>query len=64
MLLVETFVIAYIVTYGMEKIRQLLSMEPSTLDQKWKVWVEDSKWHPLDLAGIFCFLLGFMLRYS
>jgi hypothetical protein len=58
----EIFVTAYIVTYGMEKVRQLFSMEPSTLGQKWRVWVADSKWHPLDLAGIFFFLLGFLLR--
>jgi hypothetical protein len=61
-LIAEIFVTAYIVTYGMEKIRQLVSMEPSTLSQKWRVWVADSKWHPLDLLGIFFFLLGFLLR--
>ena len=40
------------------QVRQLCALEPNDLSMKWKVWVADSKWGPLDLGGILIYLLG------
>ena len=60
----EYLVTAYIVTFGLEKVRQLCACEPSGLSEKWRVWVADSKWHLLDLGAIVIYLLGFSLRWD
>ncbi|KAM6925961.1 transient receptor potential cation channel subfamily M member 1-like [Lycodopsis pacificus] len=57
----EWTVIAYIVTLGSEKIRQILMSEPGKLKQKISVWLEEY-WNITDLAAICTFLLGLMLR--
>ncbi|KAM9814395.1 transient receptor potential cation channel subfamily M member 1b isoform 2-T3 [Syngnathus typhle] len=57
----EWTVIAYILTLGSEKIRQILMSEPGKLKQKISVWLEEY-WNITDLAAICTFLLGLMLR--
>ncbi|XP_071752556.1 transient receptor potential cation channel subfamily M member 1b [Centroberyx gerrardi] len=57
----EWIVIAYIVTLGSEKVRQILMSEPGKLKQKINVWLEEY-WNITDLAAISTFLLGLMLR--
>uniref|UniRef100_A0A671UGX0 Transient receptor potential cation channel, subfamily M, member 1b n=1 Tax=Sparus aurata TaxID=8175 RepID=A0A671UGX0_SPAAU len=57
----EWTVIAYILTLGAEKVRQILMSEPGKLKQKISVWLEEY-WNITDLAAICTFLLGLMLR--
>ncbi|XP_077567367.1 transient receptor potential cation channel subfamily M member 1-like isoform X2 [Stigmatopora nigra] len=57
----EWTVIAYILTLGSEKIRQILMSEPGKLKQKISVWLEEY-WNITDLVAISTFLLGLMLR--
>ncbi|XP_047219822.1 transient receptor potential cation channel subfamily M member 1-like isoform X2 [Girardinichthys multiradiatus] len=57
----EWIVISYIITLGLEKIRQILMSEPGKLKQKISVWLEDY-WNITDLAAITVFLLGLLLR--
>ncbi|XP_019118536.1 transient receptor potential cation channel subfamily M member 1 [Larimichthys crocea] len=57
----EWIVISYIITLGMEKVRQILMSEPGKLKQKINVWLEDY-WNITDLVAISVFLLGLLLR--
>ncbi|XP_055365506.1 transient receptor potential cation channel subfamily M member 1 isoform X2 [Betta splendens] len=57
----EWTVIAYILTLGTEKVRQILMSEPGKLKQKISVWLEEY-WNITDLVAIATFLLGLMLR--
>ncbi|XP_076026516.1 transient receptor potential cation channel subfamily M member 1b [Genypterus blacodes] len=57
----EWIVIAYILTLGFEKVRQILMSEPGKLKQKISVWMEEY-WNITDLAAISTFLFGLMLR--
>uniref|UniRef100_A0A3Q3VXZ3 Uncharacterized protein n=1 Tax=Mola mola TaxID=94237 RepID=A0A3Q3VXZ3_MOLML len=57
----EWIVISYIITLGLEKVRQILMSEPGKLKQKINVWLEDY-WNITDLVAIFVFLLGLLLR--
>uniref|UniRef100_H2T3X9 Transient receptor potential cation channel, subfamily M, member 1a n=1 Tax=Takifugu rubripes TaxID=31033 RepID=H2T3X9_TAKRU len=57
----EWTVIAYIITLGLEKVRQILMSEPGKLKQKINVWLEDY-WNITDLVAISVFLLGLLLR--
>ncbi|XP_040925996.1 transient receptor potential cation channel subfamily M member 1-like isoform X2 [Betta splendens] len=57
----EWIVISYIITLGVEKVRQILMSEPGKLKQKIKVWLEDY-WNITDLAAISVFVLGLLLR--
>ncbi|XP_041852229.1 transient receptor potential cation channel subfamily M member 1 [Melanotaenia boesemani] len=57
----EWTVIAYILTLGSEKVRQILMSEPGKLKQKISVWMEEY-WNITDLFAISTFLLGLMLR--
>ncbi|KAK1887609.1 Transient receptor potential cation channel subfamily M member 1 [Dissostichus eleginoides] len=57
----EWTVVAYIVTLGSEKIRQILMSEPGKLKQKISVWMEEY-WNITDLAAICTFLFALMLR--
>ncbi|TKS73472.1 Transient receptor potential cation channel subfamily M member 1 [Collichthys lucidus] len=57
----EWTVIAYILTLGTEKVRQILMSEPGKLKQKISVWLEEY-WNITDLAAISTFLIGLMLR--
>ncbi|XP_008275071.1 transient receptor potential cation channel subfamily M member 1-like [Stegastes partitus] len=57
----EWTVIAYILTLGTEKVRQILMSEPGKLKQKISVWLEEY-WNITDLVAICTFLLGLMLR--
>ncbi|XP_039988190.1 transient receptor potential cation channel subfamily M member 1 [Xiphias gladius] len=57
----EWTVIAYILTLGTEKVRQILMSEPGKLKQKISVWLEEY-WNITDLVAISTFLLGLMLR--
>ncbi|CAL9697510.1 unnamed protein product [Knipowitschia caucasica] len=57
----EWIVIAYILTLGTEKVRQVLMSEPGKLKQKVSVWLEEY-WNITDLVAICTFVLGLMLR--
>ncbi|XP_061561791.1 transient receptor potential cation channel subfamily M member 1-like isoform X2 [Phycodurus eques] len=57
----EWIVISYILTLGLEKVRQILMSEPGKLKQKINVWLEDY-WNITDLAAICVFVLGLLLR--
>ncbi|KAJ8002420.1 hypothetical protein DPEC_G00158710 [Dallia pectoralis] len=57
----EWTVIAYILTLGFEKIRQILMSEPGKLKQKVNVWLEEY-WNITDLVAISTFLIGLLLR--
>uniref|UniRef100_A0A6Q2XEA8 Transient receptor potential cation channel, subfamily M, member 1b n=1 Tax=Esox lucius TaxID=8010 RepID=A0A6Q2XEA8_ESOLU len=57
----EWTVIAYILTLGFEKVRQILMSEPGKLKQKVNVWLEEY-WNITDLAAISTFLIGLLLR--
>ncbi|XP_034018663.1 transient receptor potential cation channel subfamily M member 1-like [Thalassophryne amazonica] len=57
----EWIVVAYIITLGLEKVRQILMSEPGKLKQKFNVWLEDY-WNITDLVAISVFLVGLLLR--
>uniref|UniRef100_UPI003D7FE348 transient receptor potential cation channel subfamily M member 1a isoform 5 n=1 Tax=Danio rerio TaxID=7955 RepID=UPI003D7FE348 len=57
----EWIVISYIITLGLEKVRQILMSEPGKLKQKINVWLEEY-WNITDLAAITTFLMGLLLR--
>ncbi|KAM6979594.1 transient receptor potential cation channel subfamily M member 1-like [Aplochiton taeniatus] len=57
----EWIVISYIITLGLEKVRQILMSEPGKLKQKINVWLEEY-WNITDVAAISVFLLGLLLR--
>ncbi|XP_067292872.1 transient receptor potential cation channel subfamily M member 1 [Pseudorasbora parva] len=57
----EWIVISYIITLGLEKVRQILMSEPGKLKQKINVWLEEY-WNITDLVAISTFLLGVLLR--
>ncbi|XP_017577051.1 transient receptor potential cation channel subfamily M member 1a isoform X1 [Pygocentrus nattereri] len=57
----EWIVISYIITLGLEKVRQILMSEPGKLKQKINVWLEEY-WNITDLVAITTFLLGLLLR--
>ncbi|XP_077067187.1 transient receptor potential cation channel subfamily M member 1b isoform X1 [Siphateles boraxobius] len=57
----EWIVISYIITLGLEKVRQILMSEPGKLKQKINVWLEEY-WNITDLVAIATFLFGVLLR--
>ncbi|KAA0724289.1 Transient receptor potential cation channel subfamily M member 1 [Triplophysa tibetana] len=57
----EWIVISYIITLGLEKVRQILMSEPGKLKQKINVWCEEY-WNITDMVAISTFLLGLLLR--
>ncbi|XP_029112378.1 transient receptor potential cation channel subfamily M member 1-like [Scleropages formosus] len=57
----EWIVISYIITLGLEKVRQILMSEPGKLRLKINVWLEEY-WNITDLVAISTFLLGLLLR--
>ncbi|KTG33728.1 hypothetical protein cypCar_00036505 [Cyprinus carpio] len=57
----EWIIISYIITLGLEKVRQILMSEPGKLKQKINVWLEEY-WNITDLVAISTFLLGLLLR--
>uniref|UniRef100_UPI003AAB0598 transient receptor potential cation channel subfamily M member 1-like n=1 Tax=Centroberyx gerrardi TaxID=166262 RepID=UPI003AAB0598 len=57
----EWIVISYIITLGLEKVRQILMSEPGKLKQKINVWLEEY-WNITDVVAISVFLMGLLLR--
>ncbi|XP_050524701.1 transient receptor potential cation channel trpm isoform X1 [Daktulosphaira vitifoliae] len=57
----ELYVIAYICTFGCEKIREIVSSEPTSISDKFSVWAWNM-WNPCDAAAIIFFLIGLCLR--
>ncbi|XP_062855927.1 transient receptor potential cation channel subfamily M member 1-like [Trichomycterus rosablanca] len=57
----EWIVISYILTLGLEKVRQILMSEPGKLKQKINVWLEDY-WNITDVVAISMFMMGLLLR--
>uniref|UniRef100_A0A8C4NHY0 non-specific serine/threonine protein kinase n=1 Tax=Eptatretus burgeri TaxID=7764 RepID=A0A8C4NHY0_EPTBU len=58
----EWFVIVYLVTTAIEKIREIFMFEPGKIGQKIKMWF-DSYWNINDSFGILLFFVGFGLRF-
>ncbi|XP_022248148.1 transient receptor potential cation channel trpm-like [Limulus polyphemus] len=58
----EIYVIAYLCTLGLEKIREIMCSEPVKLVHKISVWI-DNRWNACDLVAILFFLLGMSLRF-
>ncbi|XP_077512947.1 transient receptor potential cation channel, subfamily M [Amblyomma americanum] len=59
----EVYVIAYIVTLAVEKVREAMMSEPENFTQKILVWAE-KKWNPCDVVVIGVFLVGMFMRFS
>ncbi|CAG9862478.1 unnamed protein product [Phyllotreta striolata] len=59
----EYFSIAFIISLGCEKIRELISSEPVGMSQKLAVW-SWNMWNPCDMAAVFMFLIGMSLRFQ
>ncbi|KAG8440391.1 hypothetical protein GDO86_006228 [Hymenochirus boettgeri] len=57
----EWIVISYILTLGLEKVREILMSEPGKLSQKVKVWLQEY-WNITDLVAISVFIIGAILR--
>ncbi|XP_014228067.1 transient receptor potential cation channel trpm isoform X2 [Trichogramma pretiosum] len=57
----ECFAIAYILTMGCEKMREIATSEPVTLSHKFSVWTWNL-WNPCDAGAIIFFLIGLVLR--
>ncbi|XP_051548313.1 transient receptor potential cation channel subfamily M member 1-like [Myxocyprinus asiaticus] len=57
----EWIVISYIITLGLEKVRQILMSEPGKLKQKINVWLEEY-WNITDMVAISTFLIGLLFR--
>ncbi|XP_063311111.1 transient receptor potential cation channel subfamily M member 3 isoform X2 [Pelobates fuscus] len=57
----EWFVISYIFTLGIEKMREILMSEPGKLLQKFKVWLQEY-WNVTDLISILLFSIGMIFR--
>ncbi|XP_063305211.1 transient receptor potential cation channel subfamily M member 1 [Pelobates fuscus] len=57
----EWVVISYILTLGLEKVREILMSEPGKLSQKVKVWLQEY-WNITDLVAISVFIIGAILR--
>nr|XP_033775417.1 transient receptor potential cation channel subfamily M member 1 isoform X2 [Geotrypetes seraphini] len=57
----EWIVISYILTLGIEKVREILMSEPGKLSQKVKVWLQEY-WNITDLVAISMFIIGAILR--
>ncbi|XP_068131686.1 transient receptor potential cation channel subfamily M member 1 isoform X2 [Hyperolius riggenbachi] len=57
----EWIVISYILTLGVEKVREILMSEPGKLSQKVKVWLQEY-WNITDLVAISVFIIGAILR--
>ncbi|CAN8029440.1 unnamed protein product, partial [Ixodes persulcatus] len=59
----EVYVIAYIVTLAVEKVREAMMSEPENFTQKIIVWAV-KKWNPCDVVVIVVFLVGVALRFT
>ncbi|CAB0039857.1 unnamed protein product [Trichogramma brassicae] len=57
----ECFAIAYIITMGCEKMREIATSEPVALSHKFSVWTWNL-WNPCDAGAIIFFLIGLVLR--
>ncbi|XP_072379429.1 transient receptor potential cation channel trpm isoform X4 [Diabrotica undecimpunctata] len=59
----EYYSIAFIISLGCEKLRELFSSEPVGVSQKFAVW-SWNMWNPCDMAAVFMFLIGMSLRFQ
>ncbi|XP_023245943.1 transient receptor potential cation channel trpm [Copidosoma floridanum] len=57
----EIYSIAYILTMGCEKVREIATSEPVALSHKFSVWAWNM-WNPCDAAAIIFFIIGLVLR--
>ncbi|XP_078740906.1 transient receptor potential cation channel subfamily M member 3-like, partial [Lampetra fluviatilis] len=57
----EAFIIAYILTMALEKVREIVMSEPGKLSQKVKVWLQEY-WNITDAVAITVFVMGVSLR--
>ncbi|XP_066274984.1 transient receptor potential cation channel subfamily M member 3-like isoform X1 [Branchiostoma lanceolatum] len=58
----EWYIISYIVTLAVEKVREILVSEPSKLTQKFWVWWDDN-WNRCDTIAIMAFLVAVGMRF-
>ncbi|XP_060536582.1 transient receptor potential cation channel trpm isoform X2 [Cylas formicarius] len=54
---------AFIISFGCEQIRELISSEPVRLSQKVAVW-SWNMWNPCDMGAVLFFLVGMTLRFG
>ncbi|KAJ8947842.1 hypothetical protein NQ318_009987 [Aromia moschata] len=59
----ELVTVAFVFSLGCEKLRELLSSEPAGLTQKFIVW-SWNLWNPCDMAAVFVFIVGVLLRFQ
>ncbi|CAH1966850.1 unnamed protein product [Acanthoscelides obtectus] len=59
----EWLCIAFVVSLGCEKMREMFSSEPVGLTQKFAVW-SWNLWNPCDMAAVLMFLIGMALRFQ
>ncbi|RZC40720.1 transient receptor potential cation channel trpm, partial [Asbolus verrucosus] len=59
----EWMAIAFLCTFGCEKLRELFSSEPVGIKQKLAVWCWNL-WNPCDMAAVLVFLIGVALRFK
>lgn len=58
----EMYVVACMLNYGAEKIRQLVATEPTDGFEKLRVWLSDTRWNLFDAIAIVIFLSAFGMR--
>lgn len=58
---IEMYAIAYILSLGCEKVREIITSEPVVLSHKFSVWAWNM-WNPCDAAAIIFFTIGLSLR--
>ena len=57
----EMYVIAFMVTLAVEKIREVLVSDPPTLPLKFRLWVSNI-WNAMDCVGVLSFFLALAFR--
>nr|CAH7719956.1 unnamed protein product [Callosobruchus chinensis] len=59
----EWLCIAFVVSLGCEKMREMFSSEPVGLTQKFAVW-SWNLWNPCDMAAVLMFMIGMAFRFQ
>ncbi|CAG0900445.1 unnamed protein product, partial [Cyprideis torosa] len=59
----EIYVTVFLFSFKCDKIRELLSSEPTKMSQKLAVWFEN-RWNICDFIGVSCFFLGTCFRFT
>lgn len=59
----EWMSMAFLCTFGCEKLRELFSSEPVGVKQKLAVWCWNL-WNPCDMCAVLVFLIGVVFRFQ